>query len=202
MRDYFEGDPRTNRQRMLAGDNYIADDPESQRIAREALALTGAYQEAEFAGEPGARDYLEKLLGALGEDSYVKPPLYVDYGENIFVGDRVFVNYNLVALDVAAIRIGNDCQIGPNVQLLTPTHPIDPQMRKDKLEAAKPITLEDNAWLGGGVIVCPGVTIGHDSVVGAGSVVTRDIPPLVVAVGNPARVLRHIGDEGKKAENR
>ena len=114
----------------------------------------------------------------------------------------MFVNYNLVALDVAAIRIGNDCQIGPNVQLLTPTHPIDPQMRKDKLEAAKPITLEDNAWLGGGVIVCPGVTIGHDSVVGAGSVVTRDIPPLVVAVGNPARVLRHIGDEGKKAENR
>lgn len=193
MKDYFKGDPRTNRQRMLDGDNYIADDPESERIAREALALTDAYQKAEVAGDLDARDHLEKLLGALGEGSYVKPPLYVDYGENIFLGDRVFINYNLVALDVADITIGDDCQLGPNVLLLTPTHPIDPQMRKDKLEAAKPITLEDNVWLGGGVIVCPGVTIGHDSVIGAGSVVTKDIPPLVVAVGNPARILRHIG---------
>lgn len=93
---------------------------------------------------------------------------------------------------MATITIGEDCQIGPNVQLLTPTHPIDPRSRRDKLEAAEPITIEDNVWLGGGVIVCPGVTIGKNSVVGAGAVVTKDIPDNVVAVGNPARVIRTI----------
>lgn len=115
-----------------------------------------------------------------------------DYGENIHLGPRTFVNYNLTALDVAAITIGSDCQIGPNVQLLTPTHPIAPQPCRDKLEAARPITIGDNVWLGGGVIVCPGVSIGDNAVIGAGSVVTRDIPADVVAVGNPARVIRSI----------
>ena len=97
-----------------------------------------------------------------------------------------------MALDVARITIGEDVQIGPNVQLLTPTHPVDPEPRRAKLEAAKPITIGNNAWLGGGVIVCPGVTIGDNTVVGAGSVVVRDLPPNVVAVGNPARIVRKI----------
>lgn len=193
--DYFAGDPRTNRERMLAGDLYIADDPDSGRVAREAFRLTDAYYRAESAGEPDARAHLVALLGTLGEGAYVKPPLFVDYGENIHVGARTFVNYNLTALDVATITIGEDCQIGPNVQLLTPTHPVDPEPRRDKLEAAKPITLGDNVWLGGGVIVCPGVTIGDNTVVGAGSVVVRDLPANVVAVGNPARVVRQIGPQ-------
>ncbi len=195
MTTYFDGDSRTNRERMLAGDLYIADDPESGALARRAIALADAYHRAEVAADPASRDILTQLLGRLGTDSYVKPPLFVDYGENIHMGDRVFINYNLTALDVAAIVIGDDCQIGPNVQLLTPTHPLDPAARRDKLEAALPITLGNNVWLGGGVIVCPGVTIGDDSVVGAGAVVTRDIPGGVVAVGNPARVLRRIGPE-------
>lgn len=194
--DYFAGDPRTNRERMLAGDLYIADDPESERIAREALRLTYEYHRAEAAHEPDAREHLVALLGELGEGAYVKPPLFVDYGENIRIGARTFVNSNLTALDVAAITIGEDCQIGPNVQLLTPTHPVDPQPRRDKLEAAKPITLGDNVWLGGGVIVCPGVTIGDNTVVGAGAVVTRDLPANVVAVGNPARIVREIDEQG------
>ena len=193
MTDYFAGDPRTNRERMLAGDLYIADDPESGRLARRAVRLADAYHRAFVADESAARSLLDALLGQLGEGAFVKPPLFVDYGENISIGARTFVNYNLTALDVAAITIGEDCQLGPNVQLLTPTHPIDPQPRRDKLEAAEPITLGDNVWLGGGVIVCPGVTIGDNSVIGAGSVVTRDIPANVVAVGNPARVLRRIG---------
>jgi maltose O-acetyltransferase len=130
----------------------------------------------------------------LGEGAYVKPPLFVDYGENITIGARTFINFNLTALDVAAITIGEDCQIGPNVQLLTPLHPIDPEPRRDKLEAAKPIVIGDNVWLGGGVIVCPGVSIGENSVIGAGSVVAKDIPANVVAVGNPARVIRRIGE--------
>ncbi len=190
--EYFAGDPRTNRERMLAGDLYIADDPESERISREALRLTYEYHRAEAAGEPDAREHLVALLGSLGEGAYVKPPLFVDYGENIHIGARTFVNSNLTALDVVTITIGEDCQIGPNVQLLTPTHPVDPQPRRDKLEAAEPITLGDNVWLGGGVVVCPGVTIGDNTVVGAGAVVTKDLPANVVAVGNPARVIRQI----------
>lgn len=189
---YFPGDPRTNRERMLAGDLYIAEDPDNERISARAKKLCYEYHRADALGEPGARNLLANLLGELGEDVYIKPPLAVDYGENIRVGKRTFINSNLTALDVAAITIGEDCQIGPNVQLLTPTHPIDPQPRRDKLEAAQPITLGDNVWLGGGVVVCPGVSIGENSVIGAGSVVTRDIPANVVAVGNPARILRQI----------
>lgn len=190
--DYFAGDPRSNRERMLAGDLYIADDPESGRLHQRAVRLAAAYHRAALAEDPEARNILSDLLGSLGEGSHITPPLFVDYGENIHIGARTFVNYNLTALDVAAITIGEDCQLGPNVQLLTPTHPIDPQPRRDKLEAAQPITIGGNVWLGGGVIVCPGVTIGENSVIGAGSVVTRDIPANVVAVGNPARVLRTI----------
>jgi maltose O-acetyltransferase len=192
-RDHFADDPRTNRERMLAGDLYIADDPENERLARRAFALADACYRATVAGDDeAARQALTDLLGSLGEGAYVKPPLAVDYGENVHIGARTFVNSNLTALDVARITIGEDCQIGPNVQLLTPTHPVDPEPRRDKLEAALPIVLGDNVWLGGGVIVCPGVTIGDNTVVGAGSVVVRDLPANVVAVGNPARVVREI----------
>jgi maltose O-acetyltransferase len=194
--DHFAGDDRSNRERMLAGDLYIADDPESARIAQRAVRLADAYHRAAIDDEAAARPLLAELLGSLGPDAFIKPPLFVDYGENIRIGARSFINYNLTALDVAEITIGADCQIGPNVQLLTPTHPIDPQPRRDKLEAALPITIGDNVWIGGGAIVCPGVTIGDDSVVGAGSVVTRDIPAGVVAVGNPARVIREIAARG------
>jgi maltose O-acetyltransferase len=190
--DHFAGDDRSNRERMLAGDLYVADDPESARIAQRAVQLADAYHRAAIEDEAAARPLLEELLGALGEDAFVKPPLFVDYGENIRIGARTFVNYNLTALDVAAVTIGEDCQIGPNVQLLTPTHPVEPGPRRDRLEAALPITIGDNVWLGGGVVVCPGVSIGDDSVVGAGSVVTRDVPAGVVAVGNPARVVRSV----------
>jgi maltose O-acetyltransferase len=190
--DYFAGDPRTNRERMLAGDLYIADDPESGRRAQRAVQLAHAYHEAAITDEGVARPILVQLLGSLGEGALAKPPLYVDYGEHISIGPRTFINYNLTALDVAAITIGTDCQLGPNVQLLTPTHPIEPQPRRDRLEAAKPITIGDNVWLGGGVVVCPGVTLGDNSVIGAGAVVTRNIPANVVAVGNPARVIREI----------
>lgn len=191
--DYFAGDPRSNRERMLAGDLYIADDPENERLHRRGVRLADAYHRADVAGDAEARSILADLLGSLGEGSHINPPLFVDYGENLHLGAGTFINYNLTALDVATITIGDDCQIGPNVQLLTPTHPVDPQPRRDKLEAAQPIRIEDNVWLGGGVIVCPGVTIGKNSVIGAGAVVTKDIPANVVAVGNPARVIRTIG---------
>jgi maltose O-acetyltransferase len=186
----FLDDGRSNRQRMLAGDLYIADDPELKAASRRAIELAHRYG-ATFAADPcAARQILDALLGAIAADAQIRPPLYVDYGFNISIGAGTFINYGLVALDVAPIRIGKDVQIGPNVQLLTPTHPIDPEVRRCKLEAAQPISIEDNVWLGGGVVVLPGVTIGENSVIGAGSVVTRDIPPNAVAVGNPARIIR------------
>ncbi|WP_460798223.1 sugar O-acetyltransferase [Microbacterium sp. GXF0217] len=192
MQDYFLGDPRTNHERMLAGDLYIADDPEIEKRSARAARLADLYHRQVISGDPAARGWLQDLIGDLAPDAVIRPPLFVDYGEHISIGARTFINFNLTALDVAKITIGADCQIGPNVQLLTPTHPVDPQPRRDKLEAAQPITIGDNVWLGGGVIVCPGVTIGDNSVIGAGSVVTRDIPADVVAVGNPAKVIRSI----------
>ncbi|MFF3504686.1 sugar O-acetyltransferase [Streptomyces sp. NPDC003247] len=190
--DHFAGDPRTNLERMLAGDLYIADDPEIARRQQRALRLAARYQAAYVEDAAAARPLLAELLASVGDGVELRPPLHVDYGSNISIGARTFVNYNLTALDVAAITIGEDCQIGPNVQLLTPTHPVEPGPRRDKLEAALPITIGDNVWLGGGVIVCPGVTIGDNSVIGAGAVVTRDVPANVVAVGNPARPVRDI----------
>ncbi|MFI9420722.1 sugar O-acetyltransferase [Streptomyces werraensis] len=190
--DYFAGDPRTNLERMLAGDPYIADDPEIGRRLERAMRLAARYQATYLEERDQAKAVLAELLGSVGEDVEIRPPLHVDYGSNITVGARTFVNYHLTALDVAAITIGEDCQIGPNVQLLTPTHPVEPQPRRDKLEVARPITIGDNVWIGGGAIVCPGVTIGDNSVIGAGAVVTRDIPANVVAVGNPARPVRSL----------
>ncbi|MEV5363062.1 sugar O-acetyltransferase [Streptomyces cellulosae] len=190
--DYFAGDPRTNLERMLAGDLYIADDPEIGRRQQRAMRLAARYQATFVEERDQAKAVLAELLGSVGEDVEIRPPLYVDYGSNITVGARTFVNYHLTALDVAAITIGEDCQIGPNVQLLTPTHPVEPQPRRDKLEAARPITIGDNVWIGGGAIVCPGVTIGDNAVIGAGAVVTKDVPASVVAVGNPARPVRTI----------
>ena len=183
-------DTRTMRERMLAGDLYLASDPELGEAGARALDLMDAYNATTSRQAPLRRRLLEELLGSLGEDVEVRPPFYVDYGTQITVGSRVFANFGLMALDVAAITIGDDVQIGPNVQLLTPTHPVGPRPRRDKWEAARPITIGDNVWLGGGAIVLAGVTIGENTVVGAGAVVTKDLPANVVAVGNPARVVR------------
>jgi maltose O-acetyltransferase len=190
--DPFAGDPRSNRERMLAGDLYIADDPELHEQMARADRLSRQYEDLATTDPTAAQAVLADLLGSLGDDVKVRPPLHVDYGEHLSIGPRTFVNYNLVALDVAPIAIGADCQIGPNVQLLTAWHPTEPEPRRAKLEAAAPITIGDNVWIGGGAIVLPGVTIGDDTVVGAGAVVTVDLPAGVLAVGNPARVVRSL----------
>jgi maltose O-acetyltransferase len=190
--EYFRDDPRSNHERMLAGDLYISDDPDIFARQQRAIRLAGAYASAYLDNMEAARSLIRDLIGCLAEDAHIRPPIYVDYGSNITVGEGTFINYNLTALDVASISIGKHCQIGPNVQLLTPTHPIEAQPRRDKLEAAKPIVIRDNVWLGGGVIVLPGVTIGENTVVGAGAVVSRDLPPNVVATGIPAKVIKTI----------
>jgi maltose O-acetyltransferase len=187
-----ETDTRTQRERMLAGDLYIFNDPELQE--RNTRAIVKALEYGRVWPEDRARgqEILTDLLGEVGEEVFIVPPLQVDYGSQISIGARSFANYNLVALDVAPITIGEDCQIGPNVQLLTPTHPVDPELRRQKYESAQPITIGNNVWIGGGAIVLPGVTIGDNCVIGAGAVVTKSLPANVIALGNPARVVREI----------
>lgn len=185
-------DQRSQRERMLAGDPYIADDPQLAEDHRRAMRLMEEFNRSPADAPEERRRILTALLGAFAEDAEIRPPLYCDYGYQIRVGARTFINFGLVALDIAAVTIGEDAQIGPNVQLLTPTHPLEAEPRRAKWEAAKPILIEDNVWLGGGVIVLPGVTIGENTVVGAGAVVTKSLPADVVAVGNPARVVRSL----------
>jgi len=186
-------DQRSMRDRMLAGDPYIADDPQLAAESVRARQLQHRYNTMDPTDGAQRRAVLEELLGAFGPGSEIRAPFHCDFGYRTTVGARSFANFGLVCLDVAEISVGDDVQLGPNVQLLTATHPVEPGPRRDKWESAEPIVIGDNVWLGGGVIVCPGVTIGENTVVGAGAVVVRDLPANVVAVGNPARVVRSIG---------
>jgi maltose O-acetyltransferase len=183
---------RTMRERMLTGERYIADDPELAANSIRAQSLTHRYNTMDPNDRDGRHAILRELLGAFGEESELRPPFRCDYGYQTFIGARTFANFGLVVLDVARVTIGDDVQMGPYVQLLTATHPLEAQPRREKWESARPITIGHNAWLGGGVIVGPGVTIGENTVVGAGAVVTRDLPPDVLAVGVPARVVRSL----------
>lgn len=179
---------------MLRGELYLADDPELAADHARAQELLERYNATSHAEQSERARLLRELLGGVGEGVVVKPPFRCDYGAHISIGERTFVNYDCVMLDVAPIRIGSACQIATRVQLLTAGHPIDPEPRRDGWEFGLPITIGDNVWLGGGAIVCPGVTIGDNTVVGAGAVVTRDLPADVVAVGVPARVRGAVSD--------
>ena len=181
---------RTPRERMLAGELYLAGDPVLEEERRRAALMTKEYNDSSPDEAAKRMRILRELLGAFGEGSEIRPPFYCDYGYQTHVGAGTFANFGLVALDVATITIGDDVQIGPYVQLLTAMHPLEPEPRRAKWESAEPIAVADNVWLGGGAIVCPGVSIGENSVVGAGAVVTRDLPAGVVAAGVPARVVR------------
>ena len=185
------------RRRITAGERYQGSDPVLVADRERAYLLTRRLNDLPTGSDSARREVLAELLGTLGDGASIVPPLRVDYGFNVHLGARSFVNFDAVLLDVAPNTIGADCQIGPRVQLLTAAHPIDPAARATLWEWGEPITLEDGVWLGGGVIVLPGVTIGAGTVVGAGAVVTRDLPADVVAVGNPARVLRAIGPQDR-----
>ena len=185
-------DERSMYDRMLAGELYIADDPQITQQSQRAMALSEAINRSSAAEPEVRRKLFTELLGTYGEGAEIRPPFYCDYGWQTHVGARTFANFGLTVLDVATVRIGEDTQIGPHVQLLTATHPLDPEPRRAKWESAEPIVIEDNVWLGGGVIICPGVTVGRNTVVGAGSVVTKDLPANVLAVGSPARVVRSL----------
>lgn len=180
------------RERMLRGDLYDASDPELVTAHERCADLLHRLNGLSNANRGARAEILRELLGAVGPSSTIVSPFFCDYGTQITIGARCFVNAGAVMLDPAAITIGDDVQIGPNVQLLTATHPTDAAERVSGLEFARPITIGNGAWLGGGVIIGPDVTVGDRSVVGAGSVLVRDLPADVVAVGNPARVIRRL----------
>lgn len=176
---------------MLSGELYLASDPELVSARARAQQLTAQFN-ATLPETDESHRSLSSLFGHFGQASVVRPSFCCDYGFNVFIGDRTFINFNCVFLDCNRISVGNEVQIAPGVHLYTATHPLDPVSRRAGYESALPITLHDGVWLGGGVIVCPGVTIGENTGVGAGSVVTKDLPPNVLAVGNPCRVVRSL----------
>jgi maltose O-acetyltransferase len=185
------------KERMLRGELYRPDDSELLPGQERCAGLLDRYNATRHNEQAEREALLGELLGSVGEGVVVKPAFRCDYGSNITIGDGTFVNFDCVMLDIAPIALGSTCWLATQVQLLAATHPIDPIPRRDGWEYGAPITLGDNVWLGGRVIVCPGVTIGEHTVVGAGGVVTRDLPAGVVAYGNPARVAREIGERDR-----
>lgn len=181
---------KTEKEKMLAGLPYRADDPELADQRRRCQAVL-----EEFNRLPKRElelTELGRLLASVGEQTYVERPFVCDYGFNISIGRRTFINYAAIVLDVARVTIGDEVQIATGVQLLTAEHPMDPVARRAGNESARPIAIHDGVWIAGGTIVCPGVTIGENSVIGAGSVVTRDVEPGVLAAGNPCREVRRL----------
>ncbi len=178
--------------RMIQGELYLASDEELTADRLRCRVLVEQFNSTSATDAALRHKLLRDLLGHLGNGATIMPRFECDYGYQIRVGDRTFINYGAIFLDCAAITIGDDVQIGPSVQLLTATHPLDPSTRRTGYELAAPITIGFGAWLGGGVIVCPGVMVGDEAVVGAGAVVTKDLPPRMLAAGNPARILKDI----------
>ena len=181
----------TERQKMLAGELYDALDPELVRLrdrARDLCQMLNATREAE---SDKRRELLRQLFAKGGDTVWMQPPFFCDYGGNIELGERVFFNFNCVVLDVCPVQIGSFTLFGPGVQILTPMHPLNADLRR-KQEYGKPIVIGSDVWVGGGALILPGVKVGSRAVIGAGSVVTRDIPDNVFAAGNPCRVIRSI----------
>ncbi len=181
----------SEKDKMLAGQLYDPLDPELVRARERARDLCQELNATREADTPTRRRILGELFGAGGESVWMQPPFYCDYGSNILLGERVFFNFNCVVLDVCRVTIGDFTLFGPAVQIYTATHPMNAELRRQQ-EFGKPIEIGSDVWVGGGAIICPGVKIGSRSVIGAGSVVTRDLPEGVFAAGNPCRVLRSI----------
>lgn len=182
----------TEKEKMLSGQLYDSFCPELVNERKNAFRLFSALNNSGKAPQAEREKILRELLGSCGAKAWVESPFYCDYGYNITLGENVFINFNCTILDATNVTIGSNVLIGPNVQLYAATHPTDWKIRASGLENAKPIKIGDNVWLGGGVVVCPGVTIGDRTTIGAASVVSKDIPADCVAAGNPCRVIKHL----------
>lgn len=186
---------KTEKEKMLAGEPY---DPLDRQLAderRRARLLLKAFNDTRDDQIEERQRLLGELIPAAGAGTWIEPPFHCDYGSNIVLGDKVYFNFNCVVLDVAAVRIGSRVLFGPAVQIYAASHPLSAELRKTGLELGKEIEVGDDVWIGGGTILCPGVRIGARSVIGAGSVVTKDVPEGVFAAGNPCRILRNLDDE-------
>ena len=188
---------RTERQKMLAGELYDPMDTELVEGRVRARDLCQTLNSSRDAEEEKRRGILTELFGRGGDTVWMQPPFFCDYGSNIELGERVFFNFNCVVLDVCKVKIGDFTLFGPAVQILTPMHPWNALQRR-KEEFGKPIEIGSDVWVGGGAIILPGVNIGSQTVIGAGSIVTRDMPEGVFAAGNPCRVVRKVSDEDKR----
>jgi maltose O-acetyltransferase len=183
---------RSEREKMLAGELYHAGDPELAALRLEARRVVWAFNQSRPDETELRRELLTKLFGRIGPRFEIEPPFHCDYGANIRTGDNFFANFGCILLDVCAIEIGSDVLLAPKVQILTATHPLDPAVRASGLELGKPIRIGNRVWIGGGAMILPGVTVGDDAVIGAGAVVTRDVPARAVVAGNPARVIKTV----------
>ena len=183
----------SERDKMLAGELYDPLDPDLVARRANARDLCQALNATRERETEQRRDIVRQLFGTGGETVWMQPPFYCDYGENIHLGERVFFNFNCVVLDVCSVTIGDFALFGPAVQIYTPLHPLNAAARRRE-EYGKPVVVGADVWVGGGAIILPGVSIGAATVVGAGSVVTRDLPPGVFAAGNPCRVIREIAE--------
>lgn len=177
---------------MLCGELYDPADVELVAMRRQCRTLFKRFNDSADDEVDLRKDLLRSLIPTQGEGLWIEPPFFCDYGSNITAGDKVYFNFNCVVLDVMAVTIGSHTLFGPSVQIYTAMHPTGWQERAAGLEFAKPVVIGSNVWVGGGAIICPGVTIGDRSIIGAGSVVTRDVPPDVLAAGNPCKVIRQI----------
>lgn len=175
--------------KMLAGELYLASDPELQAESAATMAWLARYNGNLGLSQAERNQVLGERLAAVGKGVVVRSPFHCDYGFNISLGDGVFINFNCVILDVVAVSIGDKTQIGPGVQILTADHPRDPAERASGLEFGRPVSIGRNVWIGAGALILPGVTVGDDALIGAGSVVTRDVPAAARVAGNPARVM-------------
>jgi len=182
---------KTECEKMLAGELYDASDKELMEMRIRARALMHEYNQTAYNKEQRER-LLQKFLGKIGRNIDIQTPFFCDYGNHIFIGDNFYANFNCVILDCNYVRIGNNVMFGPNVQIYAAHHPVVAAERIKGPELASPIIIEDNVWIGGGSIICPGVTIGENTTIGAGSIVVKNIPANVVAVGNPCRTIRHL----------
>jgi maltose O-acetyltransferase len=182
----------SQKEKMLAGELYDASDPELQAAHQHAQVLLARFNASTPDALTERQQILRELFETCGDGVTVKPNLRVDYGFNVHLGARSFMNYDCVLLDCHRIEIGEDVQMGPGVHIYTASHPLDANQRHTGLELALPVSIGDGVWLGGGTIVCPGVSIGTNTVVGAGSVVVKDLPAGVLAAGNPCRMIREL----------
>jgi maltose O-acetyltransferase len=182
---------KTEQEKMLAGEPYDPLDPELVAARTRARDLCQALNATREAEQDERRRILQSLFGAGGDTVWMQPPFFCDYGSNIALGERVFFNFNCVVLDVCPVRIGSFTLFGPAVQIYAATHPLDAALRRRE-ESGKPVEIGSDVWVGGGAIILPGVRIGSRAVIGAGSVVTRDVPEGVFAAGNPCRVIREV----------